>query len=150
MCSSDLADEQVKTLQQQLDGVAAYDGSLSITSSGYKLDLGLQLKDMSSNFPAPFNKKLGEALTGKLTLNNSKETNSETVGQLKISKLIDANFVFKDKSDLRLGIGINTPGYVPSKGITSAIVFESLDTGVWQNWLSKNLDRKSTRLNSSH
>jgi uncharacterized protein (TIGR02099 family) len=138
------SDEQVKTLQQQLDGLAAYDGSLSITSSGYKLDLGLQLKDMSSNFPTPFNKKLGEGLTGKLTLNNTKETNSETVGQLKISKLIDANFVFKDKSDLRLGIGINTPGYVPSKGITSTIVFENLDTSVWQNWLSKNFPESTS------
>ena len=37
------SDEQLKTLQQQLDGVAAYDGSLSVTSGGYKLDLGLQL-----------------------------------------------------------------------------------------------------------
>ena len=108
------------------------------------MDLGLQLKDMSSSFPTPFNKKLGEALTGKLTLNNTKETNSETVGQLKISKLIDANFVFKDKSDIRLGIGINTPGYVPSKGITSAIVLENLDTGIWQNWLSKNFPESTS------
>ena len=131
------SDEQIKSLQQQIDGSTAYDGSLTITSSGYKLDLGLQLKDVSSNFPTPFNKKLGESLSGKLTLNNNKETNAETVGQLKIGKLIDANFVFKDKADLRLGIGINTPGYVPSKGITSTLVFDNLDTSLWQNWLDK-------------
>ena len=143
------SDEQVKTLQQQLDGLASYDGSLAITSGGYKLDLGLQLKDMSSSIPAPFNKKLGETLSGKLTLNNTKETNSETVGQLKISKLIDANFVFKDKSDLRLGIGINTPGYVPSKGVTSAIVFDNLDTSIWQNWLSKTFPESTSNKNQT-
>ncbi len=138
------SDEQIKDLQQQLDGFASYDGALIINSNGYKLDLGLQLKDMSSNFPAPFNKKLGESLSGKLMLNNGKETNAETVGQLKISKLIDANFVFKDTSDLRLGIGINTPGYVPSKGVTSAIVFENLDVAIWQNWLDKNFPEQSS------
>ena len=132
------ANEQVKLLQQHVDGTASYDGTLGITSNGYKLDLGLQLKDFSSNFPAPFNKKLGEVLPGKLLINkHAVETNSEIIGQLKIGKLIDANFALKEISDLRMGIGINATGYVPSKGITSTVVLDTLDTAVWQNWLEK-------------
>ncbi len=132
------ANEQIKLLQQHVDGLVSYDGALNITSSGYKLDLGLQLKEFSSNFPAPFNKKLGEALPGKLLINkHAIETNSEIIGQIKIGKLIDANFSLKEISDLRMGIGINTTGYVPSKGITSTVALEIFDVAIWQNWLEK-------------
>jgi uncharacterized protein YhdP len=130
---------EIKKIQAQLNGLVAYDGKLAVRSQGYLLDLGLKLDQLNSLFPAPFNKKSGQALTGQFNLSNLSESSDKaTSGQFKVGKLIDAKFVFGDKQKLRLGVGINTPGYVPQKGFSSAIVLDQLDVSVWQGWLDKN------------
>ena len=130
---------EIKKIQGQLNGLVAYDGKLAVRSQGYLLDLGLKLDQLNSLFPAPFNKKSGQALTGQFNLSNlSDGSDKATSGQFKVGKLIDAKFVFGDKQKLRLGVGINTPGYVPQKGFSSAIVLDQLDVSVWQGWLDKN------------
>ncbi len=135
--TSDSSD--IKKIQAQLNGLLAYDGKLAIRSKGYQLDLGLKLDQLNSQFPAPFNKKSGQGLTGQFNLGNLSE-NSEKVtsGQLKVGKIIDANFIASANQQLRLGIGINSPGNIPQKGISSAIVLDQLDLSAWQNWLDKN------------
>ena len=135
---------EIKKIQRQLNGPVSYDGKLAIRSKGYQLDLGLKLDQLNSQFPAPFNKKSGQGLTGQFTLSNlSENSDKSTSGQLKVGKIIDAKFNFGDQQKLRLGIGINAPGYVPQTGFSSTILLDQLDVSVWQNWLDKNFPESS-------
>ena len=135
---------EIKKIQSNLNGLVAYDGKLAIRSKGYQLDLGLKLDQLNSQFPAPFNKKTGQGLTGQFNLSNlSENSDKPTSGQLKVGKLIDAKFIFGDQQKLRLGLGINAPGYIPQKGFSSTIVLDQLDVSVWQSWLDKNFPESS-------
>ena len=130
---------EIKKIQAHLNGLLAYDGKLAIRSKGYQLDLGLKLDQLNSQFPAPFNKKSGQGLTGQFNLSNlSEDPDKPTSGQLKIGKIIDAKFVSGANQKFRLGLGINAPGYVPQKGFSSTIVLDQLDVSAWQSWLDKN------------
>ena len=130
---------EIKKIQAQLNGSVSYDGKLAITSKGYQLDLGLKLDQLNSQFPTPFNKKSGQSLVGQFTLSNLNENSDKsTSGQLKVGKIIDAKFISAANQKLRLGIGINAPGYVPQNGFSGTVLLDQLDVSVWQNWLDKN------------
>jgi uncharacterized protein YhdP len=143
---------EIKKIQAQLNGSVSYDGKLAIGSKGYQLDLGLKLDHLNSRFPAPFNKKSGQSLVGQFTLSNlSENSDRSTSGQLKVGKIIDAKFISGASQKLRLGIGINAPGYVPQNGFSSTIFLDQLDVSVWQNWLDKNFPKspKQTSANTA-
>jgi uncharacterized protein (TIGR02099 family) len=130
---------EVKKIRAQLNGSVSYDGKLAIRAKGYQLDLGLKFDQLSSQFPAPFNKKSGQGLTGQFNLSNLSETaDKATSGQLKVGKIIDAKFLSSANQKVRLGLGINAPGYIPQQGFSSTIVLDVLDVSAWQNWLDKN------------
>jgi uncharacterized protein YhdP len=106
---------EVKKIQAQLNGLIAYDGKLAIRSKGYQLDLSLKLDQLNSQFPAPFNKKSGQALTGQFNLSNlSDSSDKATSGQLKLGKIIDAKFLSNANQKVRLGLGINAPRIHPT------------------------------------
>jgi uncharacterized protein (TIGR02099 family) len=135
---------EIKKIQAQLNGLVSYDGKLAIRSKGYQLDLGLKLDQLNSRFPAPFNKKSGQSLLGQFNLTNLSESpNKPTSGQLKVGKIIDAKFASSATQKFSLGVGINTPGYVPQKGFSSNIVLDELDVSAWQSWLEKNFPESS-------
>ena len=141
---------QVKKLQAQLKGLLAYDGKLEIRSKGYQLDLGLKLDQLSSQFPAPFNKKSGQTLTGQFNLSNLGESSDKaTSGQLQLGKIIDAKFISSAHQKVRLGLGINAPGYIPQQGFSSTIVLDELDVSVWQSWLDKNFPDSVKKTNKN-
>jgi uncharacterized protein YhdP len=141
---------EIKKIQRQLNGLVSYDGKLAIRSKGYQLDLGLKLDQLNSQFPAPFNKKSGQGLTGQFTLSNlSENSDKSTLGQIKVGKIIDAKFNFGDQQKLRLGIGINAPGYVPQTGFSSTILLDQLDVSVWQNWLDKNFPESPKQISAN-
>jgi uncharacterized protein (TIGR02099 family) len=143
---------EIKKIQAQLNGSVSYDGKLAIGSKGYQLDLGLKLDQLNSRFPAPFNKKSGQSLVGQFTLSNlSENSDRSTSGQLKVGKIIDAKFISGASQKLRLGIGINAPGYVPQNGFSSTIFLDQLDVSVWQSWLDKNFPEspKQTSANTA-
>ncbi len=141
---------QIKNLQAHLNGSVAYDGKLAIRSKGYQLDLGLRLDQLGSQFPAPFNKKTGQGLSGQFTLSNLSESSDRpTSGQLKVGKIIDTNFVFGANQPSRIGLGINAPGYVPQKGFSSTILLDQLDVSTWQSWLDKNFPESPKQANTN-
>ena len=85
------------SLLKQFEGQFKYDGKLSITNNGYKLNLGLQLNELSSQLPAPLNKKLGTAMSGQLLAENiSVNGKTEHLATLRIEKLLEAKFAFKN------------------------------------------------------
>lgn len=140
----------IKKAQIHLSGLVAYDGKLVIRSKGYQLDVGLKLDQLNSQFPAPFNKKSGQGLTGQLTLGNlSENSDKPTSGQLKVGKLIDAKFVSSANQKPRLGVGINAPGFVPQKGFSSTIILDQLDVSAWQIWLDKNFPESPKQANTN-
>ena len=131
---------------KQINGNINYNGQLSITSNGYKLNLDTGLNDITSNLPPPFNKKSGEQLSGQLKLESiRKESATEHSGIITVGKLIDARYIKKSNESLRLGIGINTVGIIPNKGISSNINLAQLDLKPWQDWS----DKTSQEANSS-
>ncbi len=137
-------DELLKNIYSQVDGSINYDGKLLITASGYKLQLGIQLNQFSANFPAPFNKKAGQALNGEFELSNlAKNENQAHLGLLKIGKLIDAPFAIDKNNQLKAGLGINTPGTIPSQGISLNANLAQLNVDEWEKWLSKYVPEKS-------
>lgn len=141
---------EIKKIQAQLNGLIAYDGKLAIRSKGYQLDLGLKLDQLKSQFPAPFNKKSGQALTGQFNLSNlSENSDKATSGQLKVGKIIDTKFLSGANQKVRLGLGINAPGYIPQQGFSSTIVLDELDVSAWQNWLDKNFPESSKKTNNN-
>jgi uncharacterized protein (TIGR02099 family) len=141
---------EIKKIQTHLNGMVAYDGKLAIRSKGYQLDLGLKLDQLSSQFPAPFNKKSGQGLTGQFNLSNLIESSDKaTSGQLKVGKIIDAKFISGANQKLRLGLGINAPGYIPQKGFSSAIVLDQLDLSAWQTWLDKNFPESPKQVSAN-
>jgi len=141
---------EIKKIQTHLNGLVSYDGKLAIRSKGYQLDLGLKLDQLSSQFPAPFNKKSGQGLTGQFNLSNlSESTDKATSGQLKVGKIIDAKFISGANQKLRLGLGINAPGYIPQKGFSSSIVLDQLDLSAWQTWLDKNFPESPKQVNAN-
>ena len=141
---------EIKKIQAQLNGLVAYDGKLAIGAKGYLLDLGLKLDQLNSQFPAPFNKKSGQSLAGQFNLSNlSENSDKSTSGQLKVGKIIDAKFIFSDQQKLRLGVGVNAPGYVPQKGFSSTIVLDQLDVSIWQTWLDKNFPESPKQVSAN-
>ncbi len=142
------SDESLKPILNQFDGTVNYDGKLLITSGGYKLDLGIQLQQLSSNFPAPFHKKKGDKLSGEFHLSQSnKDGRQEHIGQIKLGKLIDSVFAVHPKNGMRAGWGVNTAGKLPEKGMSANIYLDQLNIDEWEKWLSKNLpeDTKSSK-----
>ncbi len=141
---------EVKKIQAQLNGLVSYDGKLAIHSKGYQLDLGLKLDQLNSQFPAPFNKKSGQGLTGQFNLSNiSDNSDKATSGQLKIGKIIDAKFLSSANQKVRVGLGINSPGYIPQQGFSSIIILDVLDVSAWQNWLDKNFSESPKQVNTN-
>ena len=146
-------DKSLKDIYSQVNGSINYDGDLLISAGGYKTNLSLQLKQLSSLLPAPFNKKTGTSLNGEFNLNNfNKNTNAKHIGVLKIGKLIDAPFAIDAKNNLRANLGINASGKVPDEGISANINLDQLDLDEWDKWVGKFLpsnskDKKTTLAN---
>jgi uncharacterized protein (TIGR02099 family) len=137
-------DKHLKNIYSQVNGSINYDGDLLISASGYKINLGLQLKQLTSFFPAPFNKKNGASLNGEFNLNNfNKDANTKHHGFLKIGKLIDAPFAIDANNNLRANLGINTSGKAPYEGISANINLDQLDLDEWDKWVSKFLPNNS-------
>mgnify|MGYP006266599799 CR=1 FL=1 len=132
-------------LAKQFEGQVNYDGKLSITNNGYKINLGLQLNDLASQLPAPLNKKSGSSMNGQLLMENiSTNGKTEHVGTVKIEKLLETKFAYKAPSSSRISLGINAPANLPTQGFSATIVLEKLDLEAWQNWSDKNLPDSST------
>ncbi len=130
--------QNIKVVQEQLAGDVAYEGKLALQSAGYRLNLDLKLNQLSSSLPAPFNKKVGATLDGQMSLQNINTAPTKSHhGQLKLGKLIDAQFILGPQDNMRLGLGINTVGVVPEKGFSSSVVLDQLDVATWQNWYKK-------------
>ena len=133
------------SLLKQFEGQFKYDGKLSITNNGYKLNLGLQLNELSSQLPAPLNKKLGTAMSGQLLAENiSSNGKTEHLATLRIEKLLEAKFAFKNSYPTRISLGINSPATLPMQGFSSTIVLDKLDLEAWQNWGDKHLPDSPT------
>jgi uncharacterized protein (TIGR02099 family) len=131
-------------LLKQFDGQFKYDGKLSITHYGYKVNLGLQLNELGSQLPAPLNKKLGTTMSGQFLMENmSTNGKTEHIGTLKIEKLLEAKFAYKEAFPLRISLGINSPATLPTQGFSSTIVLDKLDLEAWQNWSNKFLPDSS-------
>ncbi|MEO0047745.1 MAG: hypothetical protein RLZZ410_704 [Pseudomonadota bacterium] len=140
------SDELLKNIYSQVDGSINYDGKLLITPSGYQLQLGVQLNQLSANFPAPFNKKIGQAMNGEFELSNLAK-NEKHSGFLKIGKLIDAPFAIDKNNQLRANLGINTPGSMPSNGVSLNANLAQLNVDEWEKWLSKYAPEQSRASN---
>ncbi len=125
-------------LLKQFNGQFKYDGKLSITNYGYKLNLGLQLNELESQLPAPLNKKIGTAMGGQFLMENiSANGKTEHIGTFKIEKLVETKFSYKETAPLRISLGINSPVNLPDQGFSSTIVLDKLDLEAWQNWSNK-------------
>ena len=142
--------QTIKVLQEQLTGDVAYDGKLALQSAGYQLDLDLKLNQLTSSLPAPFNKKAGDNLAGQLSLQNKNTSPPKShLGQIKLGKLMDAQFVLGPQNSLRLGLGINTPGVIPEKGFASTVVLDQLDVATWQTWYKKYFPENKAPISTS-
>ena len=131
-------DKSLKDIYSQVNGSIDYDGDLLISANGYKINLGLQLKQLSSLLPAPFSKKNGAPLNGEFNLTNfNKDANTKHNGSLKIAKLINAPFAIDANNNLRANLGINTSGKVPDEGISANINLDQLDLVEWDKWVEK-------------
>ncbi|MBU3600312.1 TIGR02099 family protein [Polynucleobacter sp. 30F-ANTBAC] len=141
----------IKTIYNQVNGPIVFDGDLLISSSGYKLNLGLQLKQFSSALPAPFNKKTGATLNGNFYLSNiNKDSNSKHIGAIKIGKLIEAPFDIDTNNNLRANLGVNTVGKIPESGMSANIKLDQLDIDEWDKWVTKYLpSNTSSKKNKS-
>lgn len=138
------SDKSLKDIYSQVNGSIDYDGELLISGGGYKINLGLQLKQLSSLLPAPFNKKNGASLNGEFNLDNlNKDANTKHIGLLKIGKLIDAPFAIDANNNLRANLGINTSGKAPYEGISANINLDQLDLDEWDKWVGKFLPTNS-------
>lgn len=138
------SDKSLKDIYSQVNGSIDYDGNLLISGGGYKINLGLQLKQLSSLLPAPFNKKNGASLNGEFNLDNlNKDANTKHIGLLKIGKLIDAPFAIDANNNLRANLGINTSGKAPYEGISANINLDQLDLDEWDKWVGKFLPTNS-------
>jgi uncharacterized protein (TIGR02099 family) len=131
-------EKSLKEIYSQVDGPVNYDGNLLISANGYKVNLDLQLKQLSSLLPKPFNKKSGASLNGEFNLSNFDKTiNATHTGALKIGKLIDAPFAIDANNDLRASVGINSMGKIPEQGISAIVNLDALNLDEWDKWANK-------------
>ena len=129
-----------KNIIKQLDGPIQVEGFFNAGSKGYKLDLGLDLKQFQSRLPQPLSKKTGQGLTGQFVLQGNKDTDVfENKGQLVLGKLIDMKLAWAEQKALRGSIGINSPVNLPKQGFTTNIILNTLNLDEWQNWYEKTI-----------
>lgn len=138
------SDNTNSALLKQIDGRFDYSGKLSAGAKGYDLNLDLKIDPMSSQLPAPFNKKAGQSMSAQFLLSGTnKDTTFEHTGYLKIGKLLEIKFAANQQQDLRVAYGINTVAMLPTEGTAANLVFDSIDLDAWQKWGDKNLNEGS-------